>query len=307
MKNLKWLNQFKEILSNKTIVITGTTSGLGKEVCAYLSQFDVSVFVGVRNTKKAADNFKQLKNVNENFKFKIFELDLKSFDSVIKFADTIKKECPNGIDALINNAGIYAQKPELLSCGYEKHFVVNFLSPIILTQKLLPLLEKQKDSRVVFLSSISIFNKKIDFNNIDFKNSKSDFNLYANTKLWLTYYATEWKRQLENSNSNVCINLCHPGVSASSLFVKSEGKWNKFVYGLANPIMKLLFPSPKTACLSEIYGIVYKTNLKEWLGPRGFTNVYGKPKAKKLKLENDEILKNSYNITNQILKDLKVL
>jgi NAD(P)-dependent dehydrogenase (short-subunit alcohol dehydrogenase family) len=307
MKIQTWLNKNISSLEGKTIVATGTTSGLGYETLKHLASLKANVIVGVRNTQRANEQIDELKKTYPNFNAKAIFLDLASSQKIVEFSEQVQALCPDGIDALLNNAGIFAQKKEVLSCGYEKHFFVDCLAPIILSNLLLPLLKKKQNSKLVFVSSISCLNKKVNFDDIYFKNQKGDIKTYANAKRWLTLYAFELKKILESTTPNVQVNVCHPGISATSLMHYSHGKFGKFAFHFLSFGMKCVFPSSKKASLSEVLALSTSTKYGEWIGPSGAFNVYGKPCTRKFKtkLENENISKECFdklsNITNQIL------
>ena len=285
MKIQKWLNKNCPSLEGKTIVITGTTSGIGLETFKHLVALGANIVVGVRNIKKAEEHIKSLNNLAETQKVSVFQLDLEDISSIKTFASNIKTICPNGIYALINNAGAYPNKSEILKYGYEKHFFVNFVAPLFLSNLLLPLLEKTKDSKLIFVSSISQYFVNINLNNIDFKNQKSKFKIYANSKRWLTLVALKLKQDLESKNSNVSINIIHPGITASSLFAPKDSNAKNARFKFLDAGERLLFPKTKKACLSEIYALYHTKSGNNWIGPSTF-KVYGFPKFDKLKINN---------------------
>lgn len=281
----KWISKNAELIKNKNIVITGTTSGLGFEAMKHLALAFANVVVGVRNTERANSQIENLKKECPNAFIVAVKLDLTDPKSIKQFSVEVNKIFADGIDALINNAGIYAQKQKILETGFEQHFFVNCIAPCYLSKLLLPALEKRKNSKLVFVSSISIKGKIPNFDNIDKRDEHGDIKIYGNSKIWLTLYALELKNKLAKNNSNVCVNICQPGIAATSLMHYSHGKFSKFAFKFINFGMNLLFPKTKKACLVEIYSIFSKTNQNEWVCPAGISNVYGYPKTKKLKLK----------------------
>lgn len=299
----KWLKNNCSSLSGKTIVITGTTGGIGSSVLKHLAFLGANVITGVRNTERAKVQYEKLKKQYPNFKLKILKLDLCDTASISTFANEVSKICGNGIDALINNAGVYAQNIEILKCGYEKHFFVNCLAPILLTKKLFPLLEK-KQSKIVFVSSISIFFTHIDLNDIDSRLVKNKTKIYASSKKWLTLYAEKLSKEL--SSTSVSVAIVHPGVTSSSLFAPKYKTIKKIFYPTLKFLMRLIFPSTDKASLSEVYALYTNTLPNEWIGPTVFFNIYGRPKKKILKLaQNDTENQNTcYETINNIINNI---
>ena len=82
--------------------------------------------------------------------------------------------------------------------------------------------------------------------------------------------------KLKEENKDVHVNIVHPGVSPTALFSNSSFK-------IFSPLLKLVFPSAKKACLNEVAGLFFETKQNEWIGPRIF-NIWGKPKKSKNKI-----------------------
>lgn len=303
MNTKKWIETNAKNISGKTIVLTGATSGIGYESLCHLASMSAKVIVGVRNTKKSTKQIAKLKTKFPGFDAIVLKLDLTQKESILSFSKNIKTLFPNGIDALINNAGIFANPKEILNCDIEKHFFVNCIAPIYLSLALLPLLEKRKNSKLVFVSSVSIKNKLVNPTSIDLRNEKSDIKTYANSKLWLTAYAQELKTKLKYKNSNVDVNICHPGITASSLMNPSHGKFGTILSKVCNVGMKCIFPKTKTASLNEIASLVCVSPSGNWICPSGAFEVYGKPKPKKFYLKNINT-KEIYEKINKIIKNL---
>lgn len=290
-----------KILLNKTVLITGTTSGIGLSCVKHLARLGCNIIACVRNTQLAKQQFEKIKNKYSNIKYKIFYLDLQDLKSIDELISKLKKECPEKIDYVINNAGIFARPVQQTQYGYEQHFFTNCLSVIYLSKKLIPILNK--NSKLIFVSSISIKNASVNFDNIDLKSINNKIKIYANAKLWLTLYLLEWKEKLTPS-SNISIEIVQPGICASSLMSSKNGSLSKLSSCIINAGMKLLFHSSKKAALCEIAGLVLSTKQNEWIGPR-FFNIWGTPKIKTLKQKNanEQIQEKCFKTVENILNN----
>ena len=305
MKLEKWIKQNYSELNGKVIVVTGTTNGLGKNLLEHLATLNAEVVCGVRNPEKSNSAITQLQKKYNTFKATSIALDLQNVDSIKLFAKRVSQLYPDGVYALVLNAGIFAQNKEFLLSGFEKHFFVNTLSSCLLAKLFLPLLNKTINSKLVFVSSISFKSAKVNLLNCDKSNEKDSIKIYANSKRWLTFYALKLKENLKDFYPNVCVNICHPGISATTLMSPSRGRFNKFTSSVLTGGMKLIFPSSKKACLSELFALTHQTNLNSWIGPKLF-NVYGKPKIQKLKIKFKEnnICDKCYAQINKIIDNL---
>lgn len=301
----KWIKSNFNELKGKVVVVTGTTSGLGKSLLEHLALAQAEVVCGVRNTDASNQQIEELKKTHPDFKATSLKIDLSDTNSIKSFHLQVKQQYPDGIYALVLNAGIFAQKKEKLKAGYEKHFFINTLSACLLANLLLPLLNKQQSSKLVFVSSISFKSAKIDFDEPDKFSESNSIKTYANSKRWLTFYALELKKRISSSHPNVCVNICHPGISATSLMSPSRGRFNKFTSSILTGGMKVLFPNSRKASLCELLALTHQTKTSNWIGPNVF-DVYGKPKSKKLKIkfEEPDICQKCYNKINKMLENL---
>ena len=124
-------------LDGKIILVTGGNIGLGKESIYQLSKHDPShIYLAARSESKARDAIAEIKEKVPNARITFLELDLTSFDSVKKAADTFTKS-EKRLDILLNNAGIMACPPGLTKDGYVGYSLGTFQG-----QKLIQILRK---------------------------------------------------------------------------------------------------------------------------------------------------------------------
>ncbi|MBA0631242.1 hypothetical protein Godav_003255 [Gossypium davidsonii] len=144
-------------LNDLTCIVTGTTSGIGKEIARQLAEAGAHVVMAVRNRKTANELIDQwcsswagiLLNVE------VMELDLLSLDSVVGFANTWNARL-EPLHVLINNAGIFSigETQKFSKDGFEEHLQVNHLAPALLSVLLLPSLIKGSTSRIINVNSV---------------------------------------------------------------------------------------------------------------------------------------------------------
>ncbi len=136
----------------KTILITGSTDGIGKLVAQKLASAGHEILLHGRDAQKLDAVTAEIKSRSKNEHITGFVADFSDLVSVKKMADAII-EHQTKIDVLINNAGVYKVPVERTKDGYDIRFVVNYLSPVLLTKKLRPALEASEEPRVINLSS----------------------------------------------------------------------------------------------------------------------------------------------------------
>jgi NAD(P)-dependent dehydrogenase (short-subunit alcohol dehydrogenase family) len=147
-------------LSGKVIIVTGGSSGLGKESVHQLVKHNPEkVYLAARTSKRGNAAIEEIENNVPSAKGKIhyLEVDMASFASVKQAADRILAENTR-LDILMNNAGVVGNPASVTSDGYEIQFGTNYMGPTLFTKLLLPLLlktaqEPDSDVRIVNLSS----------------------------------------------------------------------------------------------------------------------------------------------------------
>jgi short-subunit dehydrogenase len=137
----------------KTVLVTGSSRGIGYSVVELLASKNFKIYAGVRTITNATElNLLAKKNTN----VKILEIDLQNYESIKNATNAIKKDGPK-IDVIINSAGVIVFGPvETVSPNqFQDQFQINLFGPILLTQELLPLMRTQKAGHIIFLGSTS--------------------------------------------------------------------------------------------------------------------------------------------------------
>ncbi len=134
----------------KTILITGSTDGIGLETAKMLLTQGHHVLLHGRNPAKLADAEKTLSALAQGEPVESYIADLSSMADVDALAKAVAEKHAH-LDVLINNAGVFKTPKPITQDGLDVRFAVNTLAPFLLTQKLMPLLGAS--SRVVNLSS----------------------------------------------------------------------------------------------------------------------------------------------------------
>ena len=178
-----------------------------------------------------------------------------------------------GIDALILNAGAYKIPRHDCQTGYDNIFQINFASPLLLVKELLPHL-KERNGRVVAVSSIAHRYSKADASDIDFKTRKSCALAYGNSKRFLTFSLYE----MFKSEDKAALSVTHPGITLTNI----TSHYPKLIFAIIKNPMKIIFMSPRKASLCVLKGIFEPCAENEWIGPRLF-DIWGKPKKKRLR------------------------
>ncbi len=216
-----WNEENIQNIENKTIIITGATSGLGLNATKILLSKGANVIMGVRNLQKAQAVMDQLNQFSDQLS--AYHLDNMDLDSVDTFVNEVSQN-HQVIDVLINNAGIMMVPYATSKQGYESQIATNHLAHFKLTGKLLPLLQKSTDGRVVTVASgAQSFGHKSLVDDLNFEHRKYNKNrAYGNSKLANMLFTNHLSIKLEGTNVKVV--AAHPGWSETPL---QDGTWLK--------------------------------------------------------------------------------
>lgn len=293
MKKNKWLEKNCNSLKNKRVVITGATGGLGEVICFMLAELNADITLACRNKKKAEVLKSKILASYPDTKIDFVHLDFNTLESVNHCIEELKNY--NGIDILINNAGIYNVPLEKMDSGYNNVFQTNFVYPYYLTKELLPELEKRENSTCIVLGSVAHNYSKLDETDIDFSTRTKSSKIYGNSKRFLMFSFFELFK-----DSRVNLSVVHPGVTLTNM----TNHYPKYINWLVKIGIKLVFPSPKKATRSILYGTCHTPPAYNWIGPKIF-NVWGNPHISKLKTCSTEESQKIYSIAENIYNNIK--
>ncbi|KAJ3063607.1 hypothetical protein HDU98_000581 [Podochytrium sp. JEL0797] len=240
-------------LTGKVALVTGASTGLGKETALQLAMKGAHVFCLGRSAEKTNAAVADIKTKSNNPNVEFLQADLMDLVSVEQAAATfLAKNLP--LHILVNNAGVMDCPFSLSKQGIESQFATNHFAHVVLTAKLLPALEKAQPSRVVVLSSMShsanlpsnggIVFEKVDDNAATY----NGFSRYGETKLANLHFARELQSRLDAKHggaSKVFVNAVHPGVVRTEL--QRDMHWG--VVAMLQPFLI----SPEKGALTQIY------------------------------------------------------
>jgi len=197
----------------KTILITGSTDGIGLETAKRLVQAGHSVLLHGRNPVKLEDAERALSALPGGGRVESYVADLSRMADVETLAKTVTDKHDH-LDVLINNAGIFKTPDPITQDGFDVRFLVNTLAPYLLTQRLLPLLGAA--GRVINLSSAA--QAPVDIAALAGKGRLADMAAYAQSKLALTMWSREMG--LARTESGPTFIAVNPGSLLASKMVK---------------------------------------------------------------------------------------
>jgi len=220
----------------KTTVITGATSGIGKETALALAQKGHAVYMLVRDVVKGEQVRKAIIAESRNEGVYVIYCDLADLQTVSAAAEKLKGGL-FAINVLINNAGGIINEREVSADGYEMTFALNHLGHFLLTQGLMPLLERGQ-ARIINLSSEAHKMGKPEFNDLYAEiptGKKYDaIKAYGMAKLFNIYFTKSLAEKYKSKG--ITAFAVHPGI-VNTNFGSTLGGFGGLLMLLAKPFM----------------------------------------------------------------------
>ncbi len=241
---------------NKLVVISGTTSGIGKHTAMKYASMGADLICINRNEEKTIEQKTEFESIYP-VKYDYLIADLSKLKDINATADQLSKmERP--IDVIIHNAGLTLSKQQLTAEGFDLIFVVNYLSSFIINYKLMEKLKNQPCARIVMNNSEGhrFVPWGINLDDLHWKKSRyTGLKAYGSAKLAQLLSMHIFKEKF--AGSNVTINSMHPGAVESDTG-KDNGrlyKWYK-----KNVLEKMLRPTDIAA--EALYYLGVSENLE---------------------------------------------
>ena len=206
--------------NGKTVLVTGSTDGVGRVVAKRLGEQGWRVLVHGRDRGRGERVVAEIKDAGGTADF--LAADLSSLAEVRRLAGSVQ-QATRRLDLLINNAGIGSGGPQgtrqTSADGYELRFAVNYLAGFLLTHLLLPLVRTSTPARIVNVSSLG--QQAIDFADVMLTHGYSGSRAYCQSKLAQIMFTIDLARDLDGSG--VTVNALHPATYMNTTMVRQSG------------------------------------------------------------------------------------
>ncbi len=204
--------------SGRTAVVTGADSGLGYETALALAGAGTDLVIAARNSEKGQAAVARIQAAHPRASVLFKALDLASLISVASFAARMADQRQR-IDLLVNNAGVAAPtRRKETADGFELQFGTNHLGHFALAVRLLPLLRRGTDARVVTVSSVMHKTGRIDFDDLQCERRRySPTRTYSQSKLANLLFARELQRRSDGGGWGLLSDAAHPGMARTEL------------------------------------------------------------------------------------------
>lgn len=203
----------------KTILITGSTDGIGKLAAIKLAKDGHTIYLHGRNSEKLEKVISEVKVAADNENIKGFIADFSDLGAVKQMMLQVKEQLAH-LDVLINNAGVLKTPTAITKDNLDIRFTVNYFAPYLLTRTLIPLLEKGTASRIINLSSAA--QSAVSEAALAGKLSVGINEGYAQSKLALTMWSFELAKLLKN----IAVIAVNPGsLLNTKMVIEGYGKF----------------------------------------------------------------------------------
>jgi NAD(P)-dependent dehydrogenase (short-subunit alcohol dehydrogenase family) len=206
-------------LTQQSILVTGSTDGLGKQTALALAREGATVLLHGRDRQRLETTRQEIQKATGNAHLETYLADFAELAGVRHLAETLQARHPR-LDMLINNAGIGGGKQgearrELSEDDYELRFAVNYLAPFLLTHLLLPCLRQTPFSRILNVGSVG--QAPLDFSDVMLEHSYDPIHAYCQSKLALVMFTFDLAEELKGER--ITVNCLHPATYMNTKMV----------------------------------------------------------------------------------------
>ncbi len=191
-------------MKSLSILITGSTDGIGKLAAEQLIAQGHTVYLHGRNKAKMESLISTLQSEHSSTTFQGFIGDLSQPEEIRQLATMVSTQVPN-LDVLIHNAGVYKSAERTNSQGIDLRYMVNYIAPVVLTSAWAGLLSRSQHRRLINLSSAA--QAPVSLEALQGRSSLTNSEAYAQSKLALT----SWSFQIGADNTDWSVVALNPG------------------------------------------------------------------------------------------------
>jgi NAD(P)-dependent dehydrogenase (short-subunit alcohol dehydrogenase family) len=269
-------------LSDKTYVITGTSSGIGTVLAYELAKRGAQVIAGNRNVDKAQKAIIDIQGTSDDLsRLTILPLDISSLQSVRDFAAKVNADTHiSHINGLLLNAGIMAlpERKESVD-GCELQMATNVLGHHLLTSLLMDKIKQAASSVIVSTTSSASTqaNDKNIWDDINAEKKYDPWEVYGLSKIAAVQFRDGLRELLKKANLDDKIKVIstHPGLTATPLFDAGKG----FISNIFRSVKGIFMMTPAQGALSSLRAVVDNSIPSgSFIGPGGITGFSGNPK-----------------------------
>lgn len=209
-------------MAGQTVLITGSTDGVGRVVAERLARAGATVLIHGRDAARGAQTLAQVTAAGARGAF--YRADLAALAEVEALAAKVLRD-HSRIDLLINNAGVgsggdHDRTRRLSADGYELRFAVNYLAHFLLTARLLPAIVGAGPARIVNVASLG--QQAIDFDDVMIERGFNGTRAYCQSKLAQILFTIDLAERLQGTRTTV--HSLHPATFMNTTMVREAGR-----------------------------------------------------------------------------------
>ncbi|MDA3021802.1 MAG: oxidoreductase [Actinomycetota bacterium] len=278
-RNTKWELIDLPDLTGRTAIVTGANSGLGFCTAEALAAHGAKVTMAIRDLGKGQVAADQIRATAPAAHVDLARLDLADLTSVRAFAQSWSTANPQGLDLLINNAGIMAIPKRNTADGFEMQLGTNHLGHFALTGLLLPALVAVPNSRIVTVASLAHRMGRMNFEDLMGDRHYGHWRSYSQSKLANLLFTAELQRRIDQAHLSILALAAHPGFASTNLQSVGPSMRGSLIEAkLTSMSVNLISQSAAMGALPTLFaattpGLAGDT----YIGPDGFMETRGHP------------------------------
>ncbi|MFY9717391.1 MAG: SDR family NAD(P)-dependent oxidoreductase [Thermoplasmata archaeon] len=215
------MNGVPDELAGRVVVVTGATSGIGREIAIGVARLGATTVVVGRGADRSATAAEEVgKAAVSRHVESVAVADLARRADQRALADELLRRYPE-IHVLVNNAGGIFARREVTTDGLERTFALNVLAPFVLTERLAPRLRESGEGRVVNIASAAHRRQHVELSDLQTSRSYQGWGAYGRSKLELILLTGEFARRYGANGPTV--NAVHPGFVRSGFAQNNPG------------------------------------------------------------------------------------
>jgi NAD(P)-dependent dehydrogenase (short-subunit alcohol dehydrogenase family) len=272
----QWTAERIPAQNGRIAIVTGANSGLGLVTARELARKGARVVLACRNTAKGQAAVAEIVSAVPDAQLELEALDLGSLGSVAAFAERFRST-HEGLDLLIDNAGVMAPPRQVTADGFELQLGTNHLGHFALMGRLIGTMQGRQDARVVTLSSNAHKMGRINFDDLQCTRRYNRWRAYGQSKLADLMSALELDRRLRAAGSTVKSIAAHPGYAATNLQSAAAPALDRLVMVFTNMVMA---QSAELGALPTLYAATQPdVEGGSYIGPDGLGEFRGHPRV----------------------------
>lgn len=247
-------------LAGRTVVISGSTSGVGLAAAREAARFHANLVLLARSAEKARRVKEELQSVGEG-EVSMFIGDLSRLTDAHRLADEVTRSAPQ-VDVLINSAGLYSTRRIQTEEGHELVFCVNHLAAFVLTLRLVPMMRRAGSGRIIQVNSQGHRFGGLALDDLDWRR-RIYMGLRAYGASKTAQLLSVWELADRLAGTGVTINAMHPGAVRTAIGSNNGRLYRWFQRRFVSPFFRdvriageslhYLAAAPEMAGVSGVY------------------------------------------------------